>query len=345
MNFRKVNFKIVTILFGILLILFTGYAYNQLGPYEKSSKKEILVKIPKGSTIKDIANILKKNKLIKNKLFFITLERFTNSNSNVKAGSYLFYQSYSNLELLNIFHSGKTYNDSIKVTIPEGLTYKEVIKILTNKNLGEFKNYEKLINSPKEFYTEFSFLKNEDIKNLEGFLYPDTYYFNKGTTEKNILSAMLNRFNEVYKIEFKDRQNKMGLTLQQVINLASIVEKEAIKDEDRPIIASVFYNRLKIGMPLQSDATIQYVFDKRKKRIMYKDLKMDSPYNSYINKGLPPTPIASPGFKSIKASLYPANTDYFYFVATIDGKNKYSKTYKEHVKNVESYKLQKKINK
>ena len=195
-----------------------------------------------------------------------------------------------------------------------------------------------MINNPKEFYTDFAFLKESDIKNLEGFLYPDTYYFDKESTEKEVLSAMLKRFEQVYNDKFKEKQKEMGLTLQQVVNLASIIEKEAVVNEDRPMIASVFYNRLKIGMPLQSDATLQYAFDKRKERVMYKDLKVDSPYNSYLNKGLPPTPICSPGVKSIEAALYPSNTDYLYFVATVGGKNNYSKTYKEHLKHVESYK-------
>ena len=181
-------------------------------------------------------------------------------------------------------------------------------------------------------------MKESDIKNLEGFLYPDTYYFDKESTEKEVLSAMLKRFEQVYNDKFKEKQKEMGLTLQQVVNLASIIEKEAVVNEDRPMIASVFYNRLKIGMPLQSDATLQYAFDKRKERVMYKDLKVDSPYNSYLNKGLPPTPICSPGVKSIEAALYPSNTDYLYFVATVGGKNNYSKTYKEHLKHVESYK-------
>lgn len=120
--------------------------------------------------------------------------------------------------------------------------------------------------------------------------------------------------------------------------MASIVEKEAVLDEDRPLIASVFYNRIKIGMPLQSDATIQYIFEKRKKIVTYKDLKIDSPYNSYKNKGLPPTPIANPGIKSIEAVLNPADTDYLYFVAKMDGGNNYSTNYQDHLKYVKEYK-------
>lgn len=345
MNFRKVNLKIVAVIIVIILVLIAGYIYSQLGPYDKSSKKEIIVEIPNGATLTGVADILKENKLIKNKMIFKIVEKVKPNKNDVKAGTYLLSQSYSNSKILSILTDGKVHNDGTKVTIPEGLTYKEVIKTLTDNKLGNAEEYEKLINNPKEFYNDFSFLKQSDIKSIEGFLYPETYYFDREGSEKEILSAMLKRFEQVYTDKFKEKQKEMDLTLQQVINLASIIEKEAVLDEDRPMIASVFYNRLKIGMPLQSDATIQYAFDKRKERVMYKDLKIDSPYNSYLKKGLPPTPICNPGVKSIEAALYPVDTDYLYFVATMGGKNNYSKTYKEHLKHVESYKQERdKIN-
>ncbi|MGL5692709.1 MAG: endolytic transglycosylase MltG, partial [Peptostreptococcaceae bacterium] len=134
------------------------------------------------------------------------------------------------------------------------------------------------------------------------------------------------------------RRKEMNLTLQQILNLASIIEKEAVLDKDRPIIASVFYNRLGIDMRLQSDATIQYIFEERKKIVTYKDLEIDSPYNTYLYKGLPPTPIANPGIKSIKAALYPEDTEYIYFVAKMDGGNNYSVNYEDHLKYVKEYK-------
>ena len=141
---------------------------------------------------------------------------------------------------------------------------------------------------------------------------------------------MLKLFKKNYTEELQKKQKERNMTLQEVVNLASIVEKEAVIDEDRPIIASVFYNRLDKDMPLQSDATLQYIFEERKKSMTYNDLKIDSPYNTYIQKGLPPTPIANPSIKSIKAVLEPSDTDYLYFVASIDGGNVYSKTYEEH---------------
>ena len=338
MNYKNINWKIIGATIVILILLVVGYIYIQIGPYNKNSKKDILIEIPKGATLTKVSSILEENKLIKNRVLFKVVSKFKEDNNGVKAGKYLLSQKYSNSEILDVLISGKTYNDGIKVTIPEGSTYKEVIKYLTNKKIGKAEVYEELINNPKEFYDKYKFLDEKDITTLEGFLYPDTYYFEKDMSEKDVISAMLKRFSEVYTPELKEKQKKMGLTLQQVINMASIIEKEAVKDVDRPKIAGVFYNRLEIGMPLQSDATIQYIFDERKHIVSYSDLKIDSPYNSYLNKGLPPTPIANPGIKSIEAALEPEDNDYLYFVATVDGGNNYSKTYDEHLKYVKEYK-------
>ena len=280
MNNKNINWKIIGITIVLLILLAVGYVYIQIGPYNKNSEKDILVEIPNGSTLTKVSSILEENKLIKNKVLFKVVSKFKEDNNGVKAGKYLLSQKYSNSEILDILISGKTYNDGIKVTIPEGSTYKEVIKYLTNKKIGKVEVYEELINNPKEFYDKYKFLDEKDITTLEGFLYPDTYYFEKDMSEKDVISAMLKRFSEVYTPELKEKQKKMGLTLQQVINMASIIEKEAVKDVDRPKIAGVFYNRLEIGMPLQSDATIQYIFDERKHIVSYSDLKIDSPYNS-----------------------------------------------------------------
>lgn len=233
--------------------------------------------------------------------------------------------------------TGKIYNEGIKITIPEGSTSNEIIDLLVKNKLGKKEIYKELINNPKEFVKEFKFLNEEKITSLEGFLYPSTYYFKDDENEAEILKDILSTFNSKYNEKLHNKQKELKISLWEVVNLASIVEKEAVLDEDRPLIASVFYNRLDIGMPLQSDATIQYAFDKRKKSITYDDLKIDSPYNSYMNQGLPPTPIANPGIASIEAVLYPAKSDYLYFVANIDGGNNYSKTYEEHVRNVEQY--------
>lgn len=331
--------KIIIVISSILivLILMAAFVVIQIGPYNKNNQEDIVIDIPSGSTVNQVSDILKENKLIKNKVLFKLYVRISNNSSNLKSGKYLFNQTYSNKQIINDLALGRVYNDGIKITVPEGSTSAEIINLLVDNNLGEKEVYEKLVSNPDEFKETYEFLKEDDITSLEGFLYPSTYYFDEKESEKEILSHMLKIFQSKYNEKLQKRQKELNKSLYEVVNLASIVEKEAVLDEDRPIIASVFYNRLDIGMPLQSDATIQYIFEERKKSITYDDLKINSPYNTYIVKGLPPTPIANPGIESIEAVLYPDDTDYLYFVATIDGGNTYSKTYEEHIKNVEQY--------
>lgn len=321
----------------LLIVISIVFVIYESGAYNKNNAKDIVVDIPMGSTVDNVADILKQNNLIRNELVFKVNFKIKNNSSHMKSGKYLLSQELSNVEIIKKLVSGEIYQDGIKITIPEGSTSKEVIDLLVKNNLGKTEDYEKLISNPSDFYKDFEFLNQKDIKTLEGFLYPSTYYFEENTKPKDIIKKMIELFDKNYTQDLQQKQKQRNMTLQEVVNLASIVEKEAVVDEDRPIIASVFYNRLDEDMPLQSDATLQYAFEKRKKTMTYNDLKIDSPYNSYIKKGLPPTPIANPSIKSIKAVLEPSKTDYLYFVASVDGSNVYSKTYEEHKKNVEKY--------
>ncbi|MEG1310876.1 MAG: endolytic transglycosylase MltG [Romboutsia sp.] len=338
MNFNKNKWKIVILVFIILIALMGVFVFTQVGAIDKNNSKDVVIEIPSGSTVSNMSDILYENNIIKNKTLFKVVVKLSNKAPSIKAGKYLLNQTYSNNEIVNLLASGKIYNDGIKVTIPEGSTSKEIVSILVNKKLGTEQNYIELIKNPKEFYKEVSFLKENNIKSLEGFLYPETYYFDKNISEKEVLTRILLEFKNIYNDKLKNRQKELNMTLEKVVNLASIIEKEAVLDADRATIASVFYNRLNIDMPLQSDATIQYIFNERKKIVTYNDLKIDSLYNSYKNKGLPPTPIANPGIKSIEAALYPEDTTYLYFVATMSGGNNYSTNYEDHLKNVKEYK-------
>lgn len=340
MNLKNRKLKIIAIIVVILLLIagMSLFVKNQLGPFDKNNQETISIKIKNGASVNEISNVLYENKLIKNKNIFKLYVKFSKKASSIKAGTYSLNQTYSNEDILNLLISGKVDHSGIKITIPEGLTSKEIIDILVENNIGSEKNYEKLINNPSEFYDKFEFLKDDDIISLEGFLYPETYFIDEDASEKEVLTIFLAGFNSIYTDEIKKQVEKSSMTLYEILNLASIIEKEAVLDEDRPIISSVFYNRLKIDMPLQSDATIQYIFEERKKIVTYADLEIDSPYNSYKNKGLPPTPIANPGEKSIEAALNPSDTEYLYFVAKMDGGNNYSKTYEQHLKYVKEYK-------
>ncbi|WP_455538162.1 endolytic transglycosylase MltG [Terrisporobacter sp.] len=336
-NNKGKKIKIAAIITVLFIIFVVAFLVSQIGPYNKNNKKDIVIDIPTGSTLNQVTDVLKENKLIKNKIIFKLYAKLSNNSSTLKSGTYLFNQTFSNKEIINDLAKGKIYNQGVRITIPEGATSFEIIDLLVKNNIGKKGIYEKLINNPKEFKERFTYLDNKEITSLEGFLYPSTYYFKEDESEKEVLSQMLKTFESKYNEKLQKRQKELDQSLYEVVKLASIVEKEAVLDKDRPIIASVFYNRMNISMPLQSDATIQYVFKERKKSITYDDLKIESPYNTYRVAGLPPTPIANPGIKSIEAVLYPADTEYLYFVAKIDGGNTYSKTYEEHIKNVQQY--------
>ena len=341
--------KILVILVLFVVIFASGGIYfkSRSGAYDVNEEKKVVVNIPSGSGTDSIADILSDAKLIKNKLVFKINVKMSGKASQFKAGEYQFDQSYTNGEIIDDIAAGKIYHSGPKVTVKEGVTSIEIIDELVKKNLGTKENYEKLINNPDEFRDKYEFLKDKNIKSLEGFLYPSTYFCTEGESEREVISRMLNKFDEMYKYKIKPEMDKhKDLNFYDVMKMASIIEKEAVVDKDRPLISSVFYNRLAKDMPLQSDATIQYAFKERKKVVTYEDLKIESPYNSYKYKGLPPTPIANPSWKSIEAAINPAETDYLYFVAKTDGgENNYAKTYEEHLKNEKRYKEQREKNK
>ena len=341
--------KILVILVLFVVIFASGGIYfkSRSGAYDVNEEKKVVVNIPSGSGTDSIADILSNAKLIKNKLVFKINVKMSGKASQFKAGEYQFDQSYTNGEIIDDIAAGKIYHSGPKVTVKEGATSIEIIDELVKKNLGTKENYEKLINNPDEFRDKYEFLKDKNIKSLEGFLYPSTYFCTEGESVREVISRMLNKFDEMYKYKIKPEMDKhKDLNFYDVMKMASIIEKEAVVDKDRPLISSVFYNRLAKDMPLQSDATIQYAFKERKKVVTYEDLKIESPYNSYKYKGLPPTPIANPSWKSIEAAINPAETDYLYFVAKTDGgENNYAKTYEEHLKNEKRYKEQREKNK
>ena len=242
----------------------------------------------------------------------------------------MFYKGMSYGQVLKSL--GKTVSNSVTVTIPEGYELRQIGEILEKKNVC---SAEEFFKAAEEEYKDYPFLKEiKDRENpLEGYLFPDTYNFEIGQAPRDVIRVMLDNFsNKAYKEYLKSNTDK---TLDEIIIMASIIEREAANDNERGKVSSVFYNRLKIGMLLQSCATVQYIIKERKDVLSNKDIKIDSPYNTYMYEGLPIGPIASPGLGSIKAAIFPEDTDYFYFAATKDGeRNVFSKTGEEHLKTV-----------
>jgi len=337
----KLNLLKILVSLLVIMVLVSGgsYVYNRYGSkaVDPSSKVSQIIEIPEGSSVKSIATILKDKGFIRSKHVFVKNVKHTGKAENIKAGKYKLSKSMDNATIIDKMVKGQIYQDGIKVTLPEGSVSTDIVAKLVAKGLGDKEKFVDLYRNPSEFYNKFPFLKDSRIVTLEGFLYPETYYFKKGTSEKKIFEEMLGAFDKVYKSSVASSVKKNKYNFYDTVIMASIVEKEAVNDADRDIIAGIFYNRLDKKMRLQSDAVLQYGLPQRKGRVLYSDLKVDSPYNLYKNDGLPPTPIASPGKKSLVAAANPRKTDYLYFVTNVNGKNSYSKTFKEHKVNADKF--------
>lgn len=330
---------VIAMLLIVALVAGGGYGYFKYASkaVDPKSTQTMIVEIPDGSSVKQMAKILKDKGLIRSTSVFVSNAKDTGESEKMKSGKYKFSKSMDNAAIIDMIVKGKIYQDGIKVTIPEGSISTDIVNTLVAKKLGNRDTYVKLFRDPSQFSGKFSFLKDSRIKTLEGLLYPETYFFKKNATEKEIFEKMISEFDKKYNKSVKSYVDKNKLNFYDTVIMASIVEKEAVKDEDRPIIAGIFYNRLEKKMRLQSDAVLQYGLPNRKSRVLYSDLKVESPYNLYLNNGLPPTPIASPGIKSLIAAANPEKTDYLYFVTNKDGTNSYSKTFDEHKVNADKY--------
>jgi len=324
--------KTTIILLGLLLLFTCALGgsliiANQLKPVSASSAL-VQVEIPKGASSKKIGAILADHKLIRSQNLFYYFTRFKGLDQDLKAGIFNLDASWS-LEKIALSLTKSTQGPSISFTIPEGFNLKQIAARLEDKGLVSSKDFFKTVNSSRFAY---GFL--EDLPQgeqwLEGFLFPDTYQVKENAPPEEIINTMLRRFGEIYDAEMQARTRELGLSVLELVTMASIIEKEGKLDEERSIIAGVFYNRLKAKWLLESCATVQYLLDEPKEILLYSDLEIESPYNTYKYGGLPPGPIASPGKSSLKAALYPAEVDYMFFVAEKDGSHYFSKTLAEH---------------
>lgn len=324
----------LSLLFILIICVYSGYHYysSLKSPVDISNSSDILINIPKGASTSKIASILKDNKLIKNEFYFRYISKKRKIGEKYQAGEYTLQRSMDLNQIIEKLLEGDVYTETTKLTIPEGFELRQIVdRLVNNDNLNI--NKEKLMEVVENEDFDFKFLEGipKGKNRLEGFLFPDTYEVDRETTEKELVFKMLKRFDEVFNDEYYERAKELNMSVNDVIVLASIIEREAKENNERAIISSVFYNRLKKKMLLQSCATIQYALGERKEKLTYKDLEIKSPYNTYKNIGLPPKPIASPGKASIEAALYPADTNYMYFVAKGDGSHVFSNTYKEHL--------------
>jgi len=289
------------------------------------------VRIPEGSSYMEGLGLLEKSRIIDGRTFLLFLGKITGNEKQLKPGYYNLSASMSPIEIFDTLIKGS--NIQFTVTIPEGSTLKQIKKNFTEIGLMEDESWG-LVND-----SDFISGLGIDAPSLEGYLYPDTYKFPKGTDPETVLRRMVKRLDEIFDGSLQKRAAELDITMNEVLTLASIIEKEAVLDIERPIISGVYHNRLKKKMRLQADPTVLYGLERNEKRIRYRDLKRETPYNTYVIRGLPPGPIASPGIKSIRAALYPDDVDYLFFVSKNDGTHQFSRTNKEHSRAVALYQL------
>ena len=328
----KHKYKILILLL-VLIIIVPLFLYNN-GLEPKNIEKGIdiiRIELPLGSSVDGIANQLEQNGVIKSAWVFKIYSKLQDIGSKYRAGIYYLDSGMNIEEITEIIQHGKGFVEIVRFTIPEGYEVRMIVDKLVELGLGESEKYYEIINNQP---FDYDFLEDipENAVPLEGYLFPDTYEVYKAAKEEEILKKMLDRFDDVFTDDYKKRAQELNMTINEVVTLASIIEREAKAEKELKVVSSVFHNRLKINMLLGSCATVQYIIKERKDVLLTKDLEIVSPFNTYKNPGLPPGPIASPGKKSIEAALYPDETDYLYFVAEKDGTHYFSKTYEEHLR-------------
>ena len=335
-HFRKWIIRVVIFTTLSLFLLAAGlvywfYTYTETAPLVTGKPEKILVEVKEGATFRDVQTQLGEKGLINDDIRFTILARYLKLAHKLKAGEFRLTQGQKPEALLKELVNAKPVLYS--VTIPEGLNLKEVARIFADKDWCSYDEFIKLA-TDKEFIKKLGFDK---IDSLEGYLFPDTYLVTRSyRNAEYALKLMTRKFKKVWQAAVKDVP-KLTLDQHQLITLASIVEKEAVKPSEQPVIAGVFYNRLAKNMRLQSDPTVRYGVENRSGPITRSDLRRKTPYNTYVITGLPPGPICNPGEGAIRAAVKPAETEYFYFVSNNDGSHQFSKNLAEHNRAVKKY--------
>lgn len=307
---------------------------------------ETEITVPEYATINDISRILGSNDIIRYPSVFKLYAKLRHDSGEFIAGDYTVTPSMNYDLLLSKFKAQVKVRETVSITIPEGYTIDQIVDILVSKGLGTREGFIDVIQngdfskySFNWFITEIEKNKSPDRKyRLEGYLFPDTYYFYSDSDEYTIIYKLLKNFNDKFDESYKKRCEELGYTVDQIITLSSMVQAEAKYASEYAKVSSVFHNRLNnpngptVGL-LQSDPTIQYILTEHKAVLDKTDMEKDSPYNTYIYKGLPPGPIGNPSINAIQYALYPAETDYLYFVANSEGYHLFAATLEEHNNN------------
>lgn len=342
----RITLWVILSLLGIMIAGAGGtflYVWSSLQPASSGDVQR--VEIPRGTSANKVADLLEEQGIIKNAFIFKYYLRLNNQGAHFQAGLYELNPGMDKDAIIAKLNAGDTVAaETIRFTIPEGFTVLQIADKLAADKLIDKQKFLELAATKKTWGGAEAVLSIPDIdtlhQRLEGYMFPETYEMKKGSTEEDIIKRMVTQLDLKFASlpdGWQDVLEEKGLTVHEVLTIASLVEREVVVDAERALVAGVIYNRINDGMPLQIDATVQYSLDKPKERLYEKDLLIDSPYNTYKVSGLPPGPIANPSIDSIIAAIYPEETEYFFYVTKKDGSQThlFAKTYKEHLKNID----------
>jgi UPF0755 protein len=322
------------ILAGIVIVstavvAFLLYAF--FWPNMFPDQSERFVHVSRGATFHAIMDSLERGSIIRSRFLFHLTARVYGGTERLQVGKYVFLPGMSNAEIFLSMREGRN-NELIAVTIPEGLRARSQARLFARALGIDSVRYIRLVHDP-------GFVRTCGLEGptLEGYLLPDTYRLMWDQDETEIIQKQVEEFKRFFTDSLRDRAGEFGWTVREAVTFASIVEGEAVLDDERPVIAGVYHNRLRIGMKLEADPTLQYIFDTGPRRVLYADLRIANPYNTYLYPGLPPGPVNNPGKASMLATLYPQQHRYLFFVANTHGGHWFARTYAEHVQNVRKY--------
>jgi UPF0755 protein len=326
--YKKGIVSILMVAFFVAAFVLVASGLYLVTPAKKGGQDEIFW-VRYGATLREVAEALERRGIIRRKAPLLLWARLAGYGKNLKAGEYRLNPGMPPLKILHLIYRGAVVTHP--VTIPEGFTTRQIGALLDEEGLVA---QEVFVSLARDADTARRY--GLSGPGLEGYLYPDTYHFSRGLPPLSIIDVMVRRFREVI-APLAERISESGMSVEEVVTLASIVEKETGLAKERPLIASVFLNRLRKGMRLESDPTVIYGLEGFDGDLTKKDLSSKTPYNTYVIQGLPPGPIANPGIDAIRAVLYPAETEYIYFVSKNDGSHQFSKTLLEHNRAVARY--------
>jgi UPF0755 protein len=327
---RIVGIASLLVLSLTVILFFYTAIYLRTPSHVKGPKKTINIR--RGMTFREVAHLLGDEGIIKGSRLFIFWGRLSGAFPKVKAGEYELSSDMTPLHVLETLKKGKVKQHM--TSIPEGYTVSQIAEILESKGIA---NREAFLE--KCFSPQYVSSLGIEADSLEGYLFPDSYLFSKDLEPENIIETMVRRFRRVYTAQYSKRAKDLGLSAREILTLASLIEKEAAIPRERFLVSSVYHNRLKRNMRLYSCPTVIYGIKNFNGNLTKRDLERYTPYNTYLIRGLPPGPICNPGKEAIVAALYPATTEYLYFVSKNDGSNHFSSTLKEH--NIAVWKYQK----